>query len=602
MTSPEASPRQAARAAYQSADWLAVEQVCRAAQPDPETFLQSLDREEATALNDPAWPFLRGCLLDRLGRWEEAAGAYADSARLNPEAAEPFYRMGLALARGGLHEPAVQAFDRALGRDRAHLGARLGAGVSLRCLGRVGEALRLLDELPPPHPPGWINNHAEFLLEQGRVEDALRELRAAESLLRRHAGLHSSLIRAMIYDPRVTARDLFEETGRWNAWHAAPRPAPPPLREPDPERPLRVGYVSACLYRHNSSAHLMNLLRARDRARFHVTLYHAGTVHDDWTAALRGLADEWREIVALPDEQAAALIREDQVDLLVDLNEHANNGRLTLFTHKPAPLQFHWYGNAVTTGVKAIDYRFSDAVAEPPGEADRWSHEAILRPATGYHCYGPPPEVAGQAPEPPFRRNGFVTFGAVHHLAKLNDEVLACWEQILEQTPGSQLLLARDVLVDPDTRRILTERLRAAGVDPGRVRLCGDARAIATLAVYQKMDVVLDSFPFNGDATTGDALWMGVPVITLRGDRLSARRAAGLLHTVGADQWIASNREEYMALAATWARDPGRLAGARAALPEQVRQSPLCDAAAVAREIEAAYRQAWRRACATVPS
>ena len=596
------APLEPGRAAFHSADWLALDRFAGSAAGHPDPVLSSLEREQAAAPADPAWPFLRGAILDRLGRREEAAGAYADAARLEgPRAAESFYRMGLALARLGLHPPALQAYDRALGRDRAHLGARLAAGVSLRCLGRVGEALRLLDELPAPRVPGWLNNRAEFLLEQGRLDEALAELRGAGDLLRQHAGLHSSLIRAMLYDPRVTARDLFEETGRWNAWHAAPA-APPPVREPDPERTLRVGYVSACLHRHNSSAHLANLLRARDRNGFHVTLYSAGTARDDWTAELRALADDWREIAGLSDAEAADLVRADRIDLLVDLNEHANNGRLALFTRKPAPLQFHWYGNAVTTGVKAIDYRFSDAVAEPPGEADRWSHETILRPATGYHCYGPPPDAAEPSAEPPCRRNGFVTFGAVHHLAKLNGEVLACWKRILDQVPGSQLLLARDVLADPDTRERLTTRLRAAGMDPARVRLHADNRTIANLAVYRDMDLVLDSFPFNGDATTCDALWMGIPVITLCGDRLSARRAAGLLHTVGAPEWIAGDAERYVRKAVALSADAGSIAAARAGLPDRVRRSPLCDAAAVAREIEAAYRAAWRRACGTVPS
>ncbi|HOW98129.1 MAG TPA: hypothetical protein P5567_09435 [Kiritimatiellia bacterium] len=575
---------------------------CDDARAKSESFLDALEREQSAAPSDPAWPFLRGWLLQSLGRWEEAAGAYADAARLEgPRGAESFYRMGLALARLGLHPPALQAYDRALGRDRGHLGARLAAGVSLRRLGRVGEALRLLDAYPAPGLPGWVNNHAEFLLEQGRLDEALAELRGAGELIRRHAGLHSSLIRAMLYDPRVNARDLFEETGRWNAWHAAPA-APSPLREPDPERPLRLGYVSACLHRHNSSAHLANLLRARDRSGFHVTLYSAGTARDDWTAELRALADDWREIAALSDAEAAERIREDGVDLLVDVNEHANNGRLALFTHKPAPIQFHWYGNAVTTGVKAIDYRFSDAVTEPPGEADRWSHERILRPASGYHCYGPPPGAAEPAPEPPFRRNGFITFGAIHHLAKLNGEVLACWKQILEQVPGSQLLLARDVLADPDTRERLTARLKSTGLNPAAVRLHGDNRTIADLAVYREMDIVLDSFPFNGDATTCDALWMGVPVITLCGERLSARRAAGLLHAVGASEWVASDAESYVRKAVALAADPERLASARAGLPDRVRRSPLCDAAAVTREIEATYRAAWRQACAAVPS
>lgn len=597
MTTPPRARLASAQAAYQAADWSALRSSLPAGSTNLESWLNDAEGQQADAPADPAWPFLRGVAFDLLGRWEEAAGAFAEAARREgSHAAEAFYRMGLDLSRLGLQPFALQAYDRALGRDRRHLGARVSAAVSLRRLGRVAEALRLLEELPCPRRPEWINNHAEFLLEQGRVTEALNELRAAGPLRRRHPGLHSSLIRAMLYDPGVTARDLFEETGRWNAWHAVSA-APPATHDPDPERPLRIGYVSACLHRHNSSAHLMNILRARNRPRFHVTLYHAGTTHDDWTDTLRGLADAWHDIALLPDEAAATLIREDHTDLLVDVNEHANNGRLRLFSFRPAPIQFHWYGNAVTTGLKAIDYRFSDPVTEPPGESDRWSHETILRPATGYHCYGPPPDAALPAAEPPFRRCGHITFGAVHHLAKLNDEVLSCWARILDTTPGSQLLLARDVLAEQATREALQVRLRRAGVNPDRVRFVTDPKAITTLAVYREMDIVLDSFPFNGDATTCDALWMGVPVITLAGKRLSARRAAGLLHTVGADEWIAESREDYVAKAVTWAQEGEHLAAARAVLPERVRRSALCNAPAVTAALEEEYRKAWQRLC-----
>ncbi len=603
MTLPDPSWWHAARRAYHSADWASVDRSIETAllqtHAGLDALLAAMESLCASCPNDPAAPFLRGLFLDRLGRWEQAAGAFAETARLNLDAAaQPFFRMGLALARGGLHAPALHAFDRALGRNPGHNDARFCAAVSLRRLGRVGDALRMLESIPPSRSPQWINNFAEMLLDQGRLDEALPLLTQDESLLRQHAGLHSSLIRARIYDPRAGARDLFEETGRWNAWHGPPPSVSPArLSDPDPERPLRIGYVSSCLFRHNSSAHLIRLLQARDRSRFHVTLYSAGTVHDDWTEILRGLADAWRDISTLPDADADRVIRTDRIDILVDLNEHANNGRLTLFTRKPAPLQFHWYGNAVTTGVAAIDYRFSDAIAEPPGEADRWSHETILRLDTGYHCYGPPPAAAEPDPVPPFQQNGFLTFGAVHHLAKLNTNVLACWRRILETVPSSQLLLARDVLADPDTRQRLLQRLDQAGLPLPRIRLFSDARAIATLAVYHSIDIVLDSFPFNGDATTCDALWMGVPVLTVPGHRLSARRAAGLLHIVGAEEWIAPDENAYVAQAAAWAQHPGDLASARARLLSQVRRSPLCNASAVAGAIETAYRDAWRIAC-----
>jgi predicted O-linked N-acetylglucosamine transferase (SPINDLY family) len=313
---------------------------------------------------------------------------------------------------------------------------------------------------------------------------------------------------------------------------------------------------------------------------------------DAVTDRLRSLAHGWRPIHGRSDEEVAELIRADGVDVLVDLAGHTG-GRLGLFARRPAPVQVTWLGYPATTGLTSIRYRLTDAVADPPGEPSCHTEELVRLPG-GFCAYRPAGGTPPVSP-PPCRERGYVTFASLHKLAKLNDAVLDLWSHLLRSVPAARLLVFRDCLrggVREDFRR----RFQSRGLGEDRVLLRHQVEGPGGyLSVYKDVDLLLDAFPWGGHATACEALWMGVPVVTLLGDRHAGRMVASVLTQVGLDDLIARTPEEYAARAAGLAGDLERLATLRAGLRERMRRSPLCDGAGFTRHLEAAYRAMWRR-------
>jgi predicted O-linked N-acetylglucosamine transferase (SPINDLY family) len=305
--------------------------------------------------------------------------------------------------------------------------------------------------------------------------------------------------------------------------------------------------------------------------------------------------------VRLSDDEVAERIRADGIDILVDLAGHTANNRLRVFARKPAPVQVTWLGYPSTTGLTAIDYRLVDVVTDPVGAADTWASETLVRLEGGFLCYG----ALMDAPEPtvpPCIKTGTLTFGSFNYPAKVSAATLDAWAALLSRLPQARLLLKGKPFADPATRALFLARLGERGVPAERVELVAWlSSTIAHLALYNRVDIALDPFPYNGTTTTCDALWMGVPVITWAGDRHAARVGASLLTTVGQTELIARDPDDYVATAAALAGDLDRLAALRAGLRARLQASPLCDAAGFARALESAYREMWRRWCAEHP-
>ena len=313
--------------------------------------------------------------------------------------------------------------------------------------------------------------------------------------------------------------------------------------------------------------------------------------------SLRGCeryADHWLVTVGLSDDDLAERIRTDGIDILVDLAGHTAKNRLGVFARKPAPVQVTWLGYPNTTGLKAIDYRLVDAVTDPVGQADAWASESLVRLEGGFLCYA----GSKDAPEPtmpPCLTTGTVTFGSFNNPAKLSEATLDTWARLLARLPQARLLLKGNPFADAATRALFLSRLSERGVAAERVELVAWLPSEAThLALYNRVDVALDPFPYNGTTTTCEALWMGVPVVTLRGDRHAGRVGASLLTQVGLTDWIAGSVEEYLQIAATLAGNPQHLNDLRRTLRPRLAASPLCDGRAFARKIEATYRTMWQ--------
>jgi predicted O-linked N-acetylglucosamine transferase (SPINDLY family) len=368
---------------------------------------------------------------------------------------------------------------------------------------------------------------------------------------------------------------------------------------PDPGRRLRIGFVSPDLRAHPVACFFEPLLRHLDRDGFEVLLYHNDARVDATSERLRQMASAWTNLHGLADTAAENLIRRDAPDVLVDLAGHSSGNRLTLFARRLAPVQITYLGYPNTTGLTAMDYRFTDAVVDPPGEADPFTTEKLVRFAPTAWAYAPSSEAPPVAPGP--ERSGVpLTFGSFNNFTKVTDEMLRVWSQLLTQVPNSRLVLKSRYFDESLVVETVRARLRAAGLPDGRVELL---QTIPTskghLEAYAQVDIALDTFPYHGTTTTCEAMWMGVPVVTLAGDRHAARVGCSLLGAAGHPEWIAATTEDYIRIAVGLAADSARRITLRAGLRDQMAASSLLDHAGQASRFGAALRECWSKWCAT---
>jgi predicted O-linked N-acetylglucosamine transferase (SPINDLY family) len=401
----------------------------------------------------------------------------------------------------------------------------------------------------------------------------------------------------MHYSPEFDPETIFGEARRWHRVHATALAVQPPAHENDcdPNRRLRLGYVSADFRCHPVGWFLAPVFTHHYRTRFEVFCYSGVTRPDDFTEVFRSHADCWRETLGDSDGGFAARIRSDAINILIDLSGHTRGHRLLSFARKPAPVQVTAGGHYDTTGLEAIDYLIADRFHAPEG-TEQYFSETLIRMPHDYICYEPPP-YAPKVSGPPSLQRGYVTFGCYNNLAKLNDEVIALWVKILALVPTARLRLQTRELNDVPTGERILELFAGRGIARERMRLAGGVPHRELLAAYGEIDIALDPFPYSGGLTTLEALWMGVPVITLAGENFCGRHSTSHLSNVGLPELVASTPEDYVRLALTLARDPDRLSVLRVRLRTQMAASPLCDAAAYTRDLEAAYRQMWRNYC-----
>jgi len=512
--------------------------------------------------------------------------------------------LGTALAGLGQYDDAVASFHRALAIAPEHVDAEANLGATLRDQGRLGAAAAAFERAiaRDPRHADALANLAGARAEQGRAAEAIALYRRALAADPRRADAHSGLLLALHYDDCIDADALHAEHRRWAACHVASVAAftDHPDNRPQPERRLRLGYVSPNLRAHSVAYFIEPVLAAHDRRGFEVFAYADVARPDAITQRLRGLVDVWRDLGGHDDDAVAAQVRADRIDILVDLAGHTGGHRLGVFARRPAPLAISYLGYPDTTGLGAIDYRLSDARADPPGIADRRCRETLIRLDGGFLCYRPPEDAPGVAPLPALAR-GTVTFGSFNNLAKLSPTTLKLWSAVLDAVPGSRLMLKARALGDAETRDRVAKLFAERGIAADRLDLYGQATSVAAhLALYREIDIGLDPAPYNGATTTCEALWMGVPVITLAGDRHAGRVGASLLGGLGLDDMIAPSPDAYVATAAKYAADRDRLAGLRATLRTRVLRGPLTDAKGFTQGLEATYRTLWRRWCESV--
>jgi predicted O-linked N-acetylglucosamine transferase (SPINDLY family) len=404
---------------------------------------------------------------------------------------------------------------------------------------------------------------------------------------------------SQLYLPSTTEAELLAAGRSWQERHGAfPLPAPSSFpNDRTSDRPLRIGYLSPDFRRHSVSFFFEPLLAAHDRSRVQVTCYADLPNPDEVSRRLQGLADRWCNVTPLSHQQLADRIREDGIDILVDLAGHTAGNRLPVFAQKPAPIQVSWLGYPGTTGLDAIDARLTDDIADPPGEADRCHSERLVRLPDGFLCYSPPEDAPSVTPLPAISA-GHITFGSFNNPAKITHEAIRAWAAILNNLPNARLLLKGKAFADATTCRRFRRLFAACGIDANRLTTMGMTQSSREhLDLYGQVDIALDTFPYNGTTTTCEALWMGVPVVTLKGKRHAARVGASILHRLELDHLTASSQDDYVAKALTLAGDTAALQALRAGLRERMQRSPLCAPRPFAAAVEDAYRTLWQQWC-----
>lgn len=526
------------------------------------------------------------------------------SARLDPDNAKTWFSIGAVLALTQRSKPAADAFARVVEIEPANAIAWACLGKTLQTAHEIDEAVDAYTraiELQPNHLEARTDL-ANCYLHTGRIDEAIAEFRDALRIKPDHISALDCLCTALNYPDGLDPHDVFEVH---KSFGEAVMKLPPlnatttvtPQADLNPDRPLRIGYLSADLYEHSVAYFTSPLLAHRDSANFETHCYHTGKGLDAVSQELSAAADHFTHVRNLNDAQLAARIREDRIDILIELNGHTQNSRLLMLRDKPAPVVVTYIGYPNTTGLPTVDYRIVDTLTDPP-EADPFHTEKLIRLPGCFLCYAPREDAPPVAPAP-CTANGHVTFGSFNATKKLTPRVVALWCRMLREIPSARLVLKGEAFSSPTSLAHYKAMFDEHDIDPARVDLLGRIpEKGGHLDAYRRIDIGLDPFPYNGTTTTCEAFWMGVPVLSLIGRTHAGRVGLSLLTAIGLPQFAVPDEDAFLRTAAELAANPDHIRDTRAAMRERVAASPLCNGPAFVQQLEAAYRGMWREACA----
>lgn len=500
-------------------------------------------------------------------KWREGEHAFGRALQLSPQSPDAWNNLGLALMRQARSAEAVQAFERAVTYRPNFSDAWNSLGCALKDLGQLDAALAALAKAVE-HRPDY--------------NDAA-----------------SNLVYSLNFRPEVDPATLLRESRKWSARFVDPIAAAAPRDYPnncDADRPLRIGYVSPDLRAHAVGIAMLPIMANHDHAQFEIECFSDVLREDDITARLRSGADHWHAASALSHDQLAALIRERRIDILVDLTMHMARNRLLTFARRAAPVQANFIAYPATSGVTGIDYRITDRFLDPPGQTEQFNSETLLRLPNSFWCMAER-EQSPDVGDLPARSAGHVTFGSMNNACKISPPTTALWARVLAAVPDSKLLMHS--LAGGMTRDHVVKQLIDHGVAAERIELVGMQPKRDYLATFNRIDICLDPFPYNGGVTTCDSMWMGVPVISMPGQTSVSRGGESILRTLGLDELLAANEPKYIEIARALAGDLDRLATLRASLRDRLRRSPIMDGKSFTRGVEALYRRMWQSWCAT---
>jgi protein O-GlcNAc transferase len=547
------------------------------------------------------WQNTLGLALIEQSQFAEAEACFRKAVGLQPDSAEAHNNLASALMMQGKIDEAVRHYQIAIERNPTGADTYINMGVALlQKRGNIGEAIKLYQAALQRNP-----DHAELYSSLGTLQQIVGRLDLAmesyQQALRIKPGLmiaQRNLATLLNYHSSAEPAEVFARHAQCGqAYAQAVTPVQLNINDRDPGRRLRIGYVSPDLRSHSVAYFFEPLLRFHDKDIVETICYSDVQSPDDMTARLMSLAGKWRNIYNVADAHVVDMVVEDKIDILIDLAGYTANNRLPVFARKPAPIQVTYLGYPNTTGLPTMDYRFTDEWADPAGTTERYHTETLIRLPHGFLCYQPPAETPSPSLLPALSK-GYVTFGSFNNLSKVTPEVVAAWAKILSAVRDSRMIMKADGLADANTREYYNGLFNDHGIARERIDLLGTLPSLKEhLAVYGHVDIALDPFPYNGTTTTCEAMWMGVPVITLAGRTHAGRVGVSLLARVGLNEYIAGDPEEYFAIASRLAGDKERLAELRTSLRSRMTGSSLCDPRTFARDVEAEYRHIWMTWC-----
>jgi protein O-GlcNAc transferase len=574
-----------------------------------------------------------GQALVAKGRWDDAIAAFTEAIRLQPDFADAHNHLGRLLLGLGRTNDAIPVLHRAMelnphSTEAAHnlanafftkcdyaqaislyrqalkirpdlVDSHVNLGKALNLIEQIDDAIASLKralELRPTDTNA-LNALGNAYKDIARLPEALTCYLRVVDIDPNNLVADSNRVYSMYFSPVFDGPSILAEAKIWNDRHQPPAVTKTHTNNRTPDRRLRVGYVSPNFRNHCQSLFTPGLLANHDHERFEIFCY-ADLLHPDHvTDRLRAHADTWRVTTGMTDQALADMVLADRIDILIDLTMHMGDGRLGVFTRKPAPVQVAWLAYTGTTGVAAIEYRLTDPYLDPPGENDNHYSEQSIRLPHSFWCYDPlgmeltPGQLRDPGP-PPVQQNGHITFGCLNNFSKINDRCLEAWCRVFAATPNSRLLLLAPT---GSARTSIIERLGRGGMTPDRIDFVARQSRTGYLNEFHRIDLCLDTFPCNGHTTSLDSFWMGVPVVTRLGPTAMGRAGLSQLSNLGLTDLAANSDDQFARIAAALAADQPRLADLRRTLRQRLTDSPIMDAPRFARDVEAAYRQMWRQ-------
>jgi protein O-GlcNAc transferase len=576
----------------------ALEQLRAGNLPQAETIFKEIVRIQPQ--NVSALHFI-GVIHYQLKDYDSSIEYIKRALELGPDYVDAYNNLGIVLHEVGQLDEAIKCYHKAIELNPNFASAYYNFGITLKEKWQIDDAVmnyRKAIELCPNFAEAY-NKLGNALQDQGKLDEAEDCYRHALRIRPDCAPYLDNLLFMMNYDSRHDASAIFAEHYKFARKFETPLASAivPHKNDCSSSRRLRIGYVSPDFRKHPVACFVEPVLEAHSHEQFEVFCYSDVRMPDHVTKRLQGYVSTWRDITGMPDERVVELIRQDEIDILVDLAGHTANNRLLVFARKPVPIQVSWIGYPNTTGLSAIDYRIVDRYTDPPGLTDRFCTEKLLRMPDSFLCYLPNKDSPAVG-DLPALKSGHVTFGSFNYFPKVSRETVAVWTAILKVLPDSRLIMKTRNFADSGARRCAMDMFIRHGIAPERFKLLSMETSFEEhLNTYNRIDIALDTFPYNGTTTTCEALWMGVPVITFGGTVHASRVGMSILTNIGLPELVTRTPDEYLAAAMKLADDLQKLASIREGMRERMELSPLLNVKRFTANLESCYKQMWQKRC-----